>query len=196
MTLLAGFQGLLYRYSRQQDIVVGTYVAGRNWAEVEGLIGFFVNTLVLRTDFSGSPSVREVLQRVRKTALEAYGHQDLPFARLVEEVQPQRDLSRNPLFQVVFQMLNLPGAGGGAGRGGSPGLEVVRRTTVVDLTCTLRESENEIHADFEYSTDLFEPETIERMADHYVRLLEAMAANIEQGIGEISLLGAGERERM
>ena len=196
MTLLAGFQALLYRYSRQEDIVVGTYVAGRNWAEVEGLIGFFVNTLVLRTDFSGSPSVREVLQRVRKTALEAYGHQDLPFARLVEEMQPQRDLSRNPLFQVVFQMLNLPGVGGGAERVGKPGLEVERRTTVVDLTCTLRESENDIRADFEYSTDLFEPETIERMAEHYVRLLEAMAANIEQGIGEISLLGAGERERL
>jgi surfactin family lipopeptide synthetase A len=196
MTLLGVFKGLLHRYSQQEDIVVGTYVAGRNWAEVEGLIGFFVNTVVLRTDFSGSPSWGEVLQRVRQTALEGYGHQDVPFARVVEELQPQRDLSRNPLFQVVFQMLNLPGGSKGRGARGRGGVEAERGTTVVDLTCTMRESEEGMEADFEYSTDLFERETVEGMAEHYVRLLEAMVGNIEQRVWEAPLLGEGERKKL
>src|SRR6185503_9101650 len=102
MTLLAAFQVLLYRYSGQEEIAVGTPIAGRNRAETEDLIGFFVNTLVLRADFSDDPTFRELLARVRETALGAYAHQDLPFDKLVEELKPDRDLGRTPLFQVMF----------------------------------------------------------------------------------------------
>ena len=108
MTLLAAFQTLLHRYTGQDDIVVGSPIANRNRIEIEGLIGFFVNTLVLRTDHSGNPTFRELLHRVREMALEAYAHQDLPFEKLVEELRPDRDLSRSPLFQVMFVFQNAP----------------------------------------------------------------------------------------
>ena len=108
MTLLAAFQTLLHRYTGQDDIVVGTPIAGRTRAETEGLIGFFVNTLVLRNDFSGNPTFREFLGRVKQNALDAYSHQDVPFEKLVEELQPERALGRNPFFQVMFQLRNYP----------------------------------------------------------------------------------------
>src|SRR6185369_10941736 len=108
MTLLAAFQALLYRYSGQEDVVVGSNIAGRNRKEIEGLIGFFVNNLVLRTDLSGNPTFRQILGRVRDVCLNAYAHQDLPFDWLVEELQPDRSLSHNPLFQVMFNLQNMP----------------------------------------------------------------------------------------
>ena len=111
MLLLAAFQVLLSRYSGQEDIVVGSPIAGRNRAETEGLIGFFVNTLAMRTDLSGNPTFRELLGESKRTALSAYAHQDLPFEKLVEELQPERDLSQNPLFQVMFAVQNAPGEG-------------------------------------------------------------------------------------
>ncbi|MCP4656467.1 MAG: non-ribosomal peptide synthetase, partial [bacterium] len=109
MTLLAAFQALVARYAAQDDVTVGTAVANRNRAETEGLIGFFVNTLLLRTDLHGDPTFRELLDRVREVTLGAYAHQDLPFEKVVEDLQPQRDLSRQPLFQVMFVLQNTPG---------------------------------------------------------------------------------------
>ena len=108
MTLLAAFQTLLYRYTQQEDIAIGSPIANRNRSEIEGLIGFFVNSLVLRTDLSGNPTFRELLNRVREVALGAYAHQDLPFEKLVEELHPERNLNQNPLFQVVFALQNAP----------------------------------------------------------------------------------------
>ena len=108
MTLLTAFQGLLHRYTGQDDIVVGTPIANSNREEIEGLIGFFVNTLVMRTDTSGNPVFRELLKQVRKSTLDAYAHQDLPFEILIKELQPERDLSRNPIFQVMFALQNVP----------------------------------------------------------------------------------------
>ncbi|MHC5719694.1 MAG: condensation domain-containing protein, partial [Nostoc sp.] len=106
MTLLAGFNTLLYRYTEQEDILVGSSIANRNRAELEGMLGFFVNTLVMRNDLSGNPSFRQLLSRVREVTLDAYAHQDLPFEKLVEELQPERDLSRNPLYEVMFVLQN------------------------------------------------------------------------------------------
>src|SRR5205085_3227794 len=110
MMLVAAFKVLLMRYSNQEDIAIGIPIANRNWKEVEGLIGFFVNSLVIRTDLSGEPTFDQLLARVRERALEAYAHQDLPFEKLVEELQPHRDSSRNPLFQVMFVLQNAPGS--------------------------------------------------------------------------------------
>ena len=191
MTLLAAFQALLYRYTGQDDVVMGSYIAGRNRAEIEGLIGFFLNTLVLRGDLAGNPTFRELLSRVRKMTLEAYAHQDVPFAKLVEELQPERDLSRNPLFQVVFQLLNVPTLSQGAAT--STMLEVHRGTTIFDLTCTLWESAEGLSGHLEYSTDLFEAGTMARMAEHYQTLLEGVVAHPEQRLSELPLLSEAER---
>ena len=140
MTLLAAFQTLLFRYTRQEDIVSGTFLANRNRGEIESLIGFFVNSMVLRTDFRGSLSFREVLRQVRKMSLDGYAHQDLPFARLVQELQPERDLSHNPLFQVAFQLLNAPSMASDEPDPDEPLLEGIRETAILDLTFTFWET--------------------------------------------------------
>src|SRR4026208_1730481 len=135
MTLLAAFQTLLHRYSGQQDIVVGSPVAGRNYRETEGLIGFFVNTLALRTRLSGAPTFAELLQRVKEVCLGAYAHQDVPFEKLVEELQPERDLSRSPLFQTMFILQNLAQQESPAGMDGLQlsGLRGETKTAKLDL---------------------------------------------------------------
>ena len=166
MVLLAAFQTLLHRYSGQDDVVVGSPVANRNRSEVEGLIGFFVNVLALRTDLSGDPSFLELLGRVRGVALDAYEYQDLPFEMVVEAVQPARDASRTPLFQVMFVLqTNRPADLGRSELRFSPlAAEGGTGTAKFDLTLMLEESEEGLVGGFEYNTDLFDRATIGRMS--------------------------------
>jgi amino acid adenylation domain-containing protein/non-ribosomal peptide synthase protein (TIGR01720 family) len=192
MTLLATFGVLLQRYTGQDDILVGIPVAGRNRTETEGLIGLFVNTLVMRMDLSGSPSFRTLLERVRETALGAYAHSDLPFEKIVEELQPERELSRNPIFQTMLVLQNAPlPALRLPGLALSP-LHVPRQTARFDLTLSVLESADGLLGVIEYSADLFEPATIERMAGHWRKLLEEAASAPDRRISELPLLG--ERE--
>ena len=184
MTLVACFKILLYRYSGQEDIVVGIPIHNRKYREVEPLIGMFVNTLVLRSDLSGNPSFRELLQRVRDTSLGAYEHQALPFDKLVAELQPERDASRNPLFQVALvyqdtsdQPFELPGLTIDPFETSSVGpFQNGNDTSKFDLTLTLCEMDGEIQGMMEYSTDLFEAGTIRRMVNHFHTLLEKSIA--------------------
>ena len=196
MTLLAAFQVLLHRYSGQEDIAVGTPIAGRRRPELERLVGFFVNTLVLRSDLSGNPSFRTLLARVRDTALEAYTHQDLPFEKLVEELAPARDLSRHPLFQVLFVLQNAPGAPLSLDGVAVSRLSRGNQTAKFDLTLSVRESSVGLHLRWEYASDLFEAATIERMAGHFQILLEAIVTDPDQAIGALPLLTEAERHQV
>jgi amino acid adenylation domain-containing protein len=196
MTLLAAFKTLLYRYTGQADIPVGSPIANRNRAEIQGLIGFFVNTLVLRTDLSGTPTFRQLLARIREVSLEAYAHQNLPFEKLVEELQPERNLSYNPLFQVAFVLQAAPVAAESIAGLNLTLLDVENQTAKVDLTLYLEEKQEEISGQFEYSTDLFDAATIKRMAGHFLTLLEGIAANPERRIEELPLLGEKERHQL
>jgi amino acid adenylation domain-containing protein len=196
MTLMGAFQVLLARYCGHADIAVGTPVANRNRCELEGLIGSFVNAVVLRTDLSGNPSFREVLTRVREAALGAYGHQDLPFERLVTELQPVRDPGRNPLFQVMFALQNafrqtfqLPGI-----RVSRVPLKVI--ASRFDLSVSMREMDQGLVGDLEYSTDLFDDATIHRLIGHYRRLLEAVVAEPAQKLGALPILTEPERRQV
>ncbi|MFK0167153.1 condensation domain-containing protein, partial [Rhizobium sp. NPDC090279] len=197
MVLLSGFQALLARYTGQNDLAVGTPIAGRTRLEVEPLIGFFINTLVLRTELSGDPSFGELVERVRETALTAYAHQDVPFERLVDELQPERDLSRNPLFQVMFVFQNTaPVHFDLSGLVAEP-LTAPWEVAKFDLTLQLEEgSEGDLLAELEYATALFDRATIERMAGHYVRLLEHAAADPEAQLSRLELLSAAERDQL
>src|ERR1041385_5374802 len=195
MTLLAAFQILRSRYTGQDDIVVGTPIANRTRSEVEPLIGFFVNTLALRTDLSGDPSFRELLQRVREVTLEAHAHQDLPFEKLVEELQPERDLSRTPLFLVMFALQNMP-----LDSLSLPGLTLVSEqienlTSKFDLNLSTNEIGNGLHLVCEYSTELFEQQTIERLQGHYQRVLEEVSTNSELRVWEIRLLDEAQEQQ-
>src|SRR5579875_3216094 len=195
MTLLAGFVILLARYTGQQDIVVGMPIANRTRSELEGLIGFFVNTLVLRTDLSGDPSLREVLGRVREVALAAYSHQDMPFEKLVETLQPTRDMSHNPLVQVMIQLLSVPIHPHKLADLHSSVLLVEKGTTQFDLSLDIVEEAGELAIWAEYSTDLFEATTIERMLKHYQRVLDLLVQQPEQRLSAFSLLDEQEIER-
>ena len=195
MVLFAGFQALLSRYTGQEDIVVGVPIANRTRTELESLIGFFVNTLVFRTDASGNPTGRELLRRVRSVALGAYAHQDLPFEKLVEELQPRRDLSRNPLCQVMFQQFSAS-AGGGTPQDSPPPLTVNRDTSKFDLTVHVFEEAAGLSAKFEYSADLFDAPTIARLARHYRNILEAIATEPEQHLWQVPFLAPAERRQI
>ncbi|KYC36320.1 hypothetical protein WA1_42115 [Scytonema hofmannii PCC 7110] len=196
MTLLAAFQTLLYRYTRQDDIVVGTPIANRNRKEIEGLIGFFVNTLVMRTYLGGNPSFKQLLSRVREVAIGAYAHQDLPFEELVERLQPVRSLSHTPLFQVMFTLENSPMPSFDL-----PDLTVsplVVETTAAkfDLTLSMSNTASGLICSWEYNSDLFDNHTIARMAEHFQTLLSGIVANPEQRISELPLLTERERHQL
>jgi amino acid adenylation domain-containing protein len=196
MTLLTAFQVLLSRYSGQDDVSVGAPIAGRNRTELEGLIGFFVNTLVLRTDLSGNPTFQELLRQVRETTLAAYAHQDVPFEKLVAELQPQRNLSHSPLFQVMFMLQNVPSA---------PveltGLTVVEAplessSAKFDLTLALVERQGTWEGTLNYNADLFAPETMVRLIRHLTVLLEGIVADPGGRIGNLPWLTPAERQQI
>jgi amino acid adenylation domain-containing protein len=199
VTLLAAFKVLLYRYTGQDDVVVGTPVANRDRAETEGLIGCFVNMLALRTDLRRNPSFQELLGRVRETTMGAYAHRDLPFEMLVQELQPKRDLSRTPLFQVVFvlqgastEALELPGLT-------LTLLKVGGKTAKFDLTLVMAEMAGELKGELEYNTDLFDADTIKRLVDQLQFLLEGIATtpgSLDQRIADVPILPQPERQRL
>jgi len=196
MTLLAAFQILLQRQTKQDDIVVGTTITGRTHVETEGLIGFFVNLLVLRTDLSGNPRFAELLRRVRDVALEAYAHQDLPFEKLVEELRPERNLSRNPLVQVLFVMQKLPWS-----EISFPGLDVTvldPGTDIArfDLAVFVSESEAGWLVNWVYNAELFEAATIDAMCRRYERLLRSILENRDAPLEELEMLSETEKKRL
>ena len=197
MTLLAAFQTLLYRYTGQEDILVGSPIANRNRSETEGLIGYLLNMLVLRTNFAGDPSFRELLGRVREAATGAYAHQDLPFGKLVEELKPPPDASRNPIFQVAFVFIDFPESSdmGVSGLVASP-LDVDSGTARFDLTLGLTEGPEFIGGFLEYPIDLFEAQSIERMVEHFKTLLEGIVANPQARVSELPLMSETERHSL
>lgn len=196
MTLLAAFKTLLFRYSGQEDLVVGSPIAGRNRAETENLIGFFVNTLPLRTRLSGNPTFRELLKRVKETALGAYAHQDLPFEKIVEWAQPERSLSYPPVFQVMFALQNQPRP-----TFALPGLNVsaLKRetdTAKFDLTLFVTETDEGLACWLEYNTDLFSAGAMTQLLEHFEILLAGVVASPEQQIAELPLLNEPKRQQL
>jgi amino acid adenylation domain-containing protein len=198
MVLLAAFVALLHAYTGQDDIVVGTPTASRDRAELEGIVGFFANNLVLRSDAGGNPSFVELVRRTRAMTIDAYDHQVLPFSKLVSSLRPGHDLSRNPLFQVSFQLLSSHQAGGGGSSRRPMGAEIrfERGSAIFDLALNLAESGSSVRGQIEYSTELFETATIEAMRDHFLALVGNAAAAPDKPIGELELLSAEEHEQL
>src|SRR5215216_3464869 len=196
MTLLAGFEVLLQRYTGAAEISVGTPVAGRSRREVEGLIGLFVNTLVVRNEVKGEESFRELLGRVRRVTLAGYAHEEVPFEKVVEALQPERSLSHSPLFQVVFawQVSALPELQLAGVRARQ--LELGSETAKFDLTLQLEESGGAVRGWLEYNRDLFTAASMRRLIGHYQRLLQAAVQQPEQRLAELPLLGESERRQL
>ncbi|HKM55715.1 MAG TPA: condensation domain-containing protein, partial [Isosphaeraceae bacterium] len=193
MTLLAAFQVLLYRLSGQEDFAVGSPIAGRTHPELESLIGFFVNTLVMRADLSGDPGFRQLLHRVRQTAIEAYTHQDLPFEKVVSIAHNERDMSRGPLFQVMFAFQNAPLPPLRSSDLSLAPLSLPSETSKFDLTLFAAEVPEGLRLTMEYSTDLFDAATIDRMLSRYGLLLEEIVSHPDQPIRALQMLTAEER---
>ncbi|HEU4508844.1 MAG TPA: amino acid adenylation domain-containing protein, partial [Pyrinomonadaceae bacterium] len=196
MTLLAAFKVLLYRYTQQDDIVVGSAIANRHHGQTENLIGFFLNILVLRTKVSGTLTFRELLQRVREVALGAYEHQDLPFDKLVEELQPERQLNRNPLFQVVFAVHTGLAPALNLHQLDVRQLPATSQTSKYDFSLEFVNTENELTGFLEYSTELFDQKTIERLLAHYQTLLESIVHDPTQSVVRLEILRPHERRRL
>jgi amino acid adenylation domain-containing protein len=195
MTMLAAFGALLYRWSGQEDMLIGTPVSGRSRTEVEPLIGYFSNSVVLRVNMAGDPSFRELLQRVKEVSLGAYSHQDLPFEKLVVEMQPQRDLSYSPMYQIMFSVgehkdlgLDLPGMEI------SP-IIIDRGIAKFDMTLGMTELRKDLMCNIEYCSALFEASTMQRLADHFQNLLQGVIANPDQHISELPMLSAEDRRK-
>ncbi|NBD17980.1 MAG: amino acid adenylation domain-containing protein [Cyanobacteria bacterium] len=196
MTLLAAFKALLYRYTSQTDIVVGSPIANRSEPELENLIGFFVNTLAFRTQLSENMSFRELLASVRDSTIGAYDNQDLPFEKLVEELKPERNLSRHPLFQVMFVFQNFPNQ-----QFSVPGLtvstfETNRQVAKFDLTLSISKTERGLAGSFQYNIDLFNHSTIQQLVKHFQVLIEDIAFNPDQQLSNLSLLTQRERHQL
>ncbi|HSE17005.1 MAG TPA: amino acid adenylation domain-containing protein [Pyrinomonadaceae bacterium] len=196
MLLLAGFEVLLYRYTAKEDICVGTPIAGRNRFETESVVGLFVNTLVMRVDLSGEPSFSELVGRVRDVVIGAFSNQDVPFEKLVEELNPERSMSHSPLFQVMFAyqtaeiaMPHLPDLR-------VDPLPIDTATSKFDLSLDVYEGQQELVCSFEYNTDLFDPSTIERLASHYQTLLEAIVTDPNRRISNLPLLSESEQQQL
>ncbi|BAT56842.1 amino acid adenylation domain-containing protein (plasmid) [Nostoc sp. NIES-3756] len=196
MTLLAAFKVLLYRYTQQEDIIVGTPIANRNRAEIEWLIGFFVNTLVLRTNLGNNPTFKEILQQVREVTLGAYAHQDLPFEKLLEELQIKRDLTHNPLFQVMFVLQNSPTEVIELPELNLEILKAHKNTANFDLTLSITETTTGLKGYLEYNTDIFNADRINRIIGHFQVLLEGIVTNPQQRLSELPLLTANEQHQL
>src|SRR5205085_1777135 len=197
MTLLAAFKVLLYRYTAETDLLVGTPIAGRNRREVEPLIGCFINTLVLRTDLSGEPTFADLLARVKEVCLTAYANQEVPFEKLVEELQPGRDLSRSPLFQVMFVLQNAPMPAFKKGDLVMSPLVIEGVTSKFDMTLSLMEEEDGIILGWlECNTDLFDEPMMQRLIGHYETLLRGIIADPGERISRLPLLTEAERRQL
>jgi amino acid adenylation domain-containing protein len=196
ISLLASFQALLSLYSGQEDIVVGTPVAGRDWEETENLIGLFVNTLVMRAKFFDALTVREFLAQVRETLLDAHAHQHVPFEKVVEELRPERSLSHAPLFQVMFVLKNVARKTLDLDRINLSAVDFDPGVERFDLTLSVTEDGRELDCSIGYSTDLFDRSTAERMAGHWQQVLRAMAGDLERRVSSISLLTESERRHV
>jgi len=194
--LLSAFQTLLYRYTNQPDITVGTPVANRNRVEIENLIGFFVNTVAIRVDLSGSPTFRQLLRQLRETILEVHAHQEIPLERVVEEVQPKRELNRAPLFQVMFVLQNAPLPQLTLADLTLVPVEIDNGTAKFDLTVYMRETGRELTCAFAYNTDLFESPSIARMIACLQVLLDSIAENADRHISKLPLLRPAERQEL
>lgn len=196
MTLLAAFDVLLYRYTHQEDIAVGTPIAQRNHAELEQLIGFFVNTLVMRTQCSGKLTFRELLRKLKETSLSAYAHQDVPFERLVEELHPERSLSHSPLFQVMFDLQNAPMHPTHLDNLRLTPLTFEPGTSKFDLTLTLNETANGLDGFLEYSTDLFDATTARQMVESFKNILHGITLNPDAEIQSLPVLNEAEKRKL
>jgi amino acid adenylation domain-containing protein len=194
MVMLAAFAAVLRRWTGQDDVVVGTPIAGRSRPELEGVFGYFANTLALRTDVSGDPTFHELVARVRPMLLGAYAHQDLPFERLVDELQIERSLAHNPLFQVVFAHQNLKAEKVKLGESEMEGLDPEVGTTTFDITFQIGEGLDEYAAVVEYRTALFDESTIQRLVTHFRRLLRGAVAEPHRPVLTLPLMGGGEED--
>ena len=197
MMLFAAFAALLQRYTGQEDVAVGSYVASRDRAELEDLIGFFINTLVLRADLAGDPPFRTLLGRVREMALNAYAHQELPFERLVEELQPERDLGRNPLFQVSFQVFSAQVERGSPSPvEGGPTIDLNRGMAIFDMAVNIWDGPDGLSGHIEYSTDLFDAVTMARFAGHFRTLLKSIVAAPDTRLSALPILSETEQRQV
>ncbi len=196
MTLLAAFDVLLSHYSSQEDIAVGSPIANRNRKEIENLIGFFVNTLVMRTDLTGNPTFLKLIDRVKKTALDAYANQDLPFEHIVKEIHPAREMDRNPLIQIIFLLQKSQGFASNSDDLGASKIGLRIQTVRSDMEVFLQETSDALCGYVAYSTDLFRPDTIFRMVNHYTNLLNEIANNPESRISELSMCSEDENYKI